>query len=43
MFVEINSLPDNARVWIYQANRPFSDEEVVKINELLKELSLIHI
>ena len=39
MFVEINSLPDNARVWIYQANRPFSDDEVVKINELLKEFT----
>ena len=39
MFVAINSLPDNARVWVYQSNRPFSDIEVEKINELLKEFT----
>ena len=28
MYVEFNELPDNARVWIYQANRPFTQEEL---------------
>lgn len=39
MFVEINSLPDNARVWIYQANRPFLDDEVEKIKVSLEEFT----
>ncbi|WP_431471658.1 ABC transporter ATPase [Nonlabens sp. SCSIO 43208] len=28
MLVEFNQLPDDARVWIYQADRPFTDEEL---------------
>ncbi len=27
MFISFEQLPENARVWIYQANRPFTDEE----------------
>ena len=33
MFVEYKSLPDTARVWIYQSNRMFTNEEVSVINE----------
>jgi len=28
MYTEYKNLPDNSRVWIYQANRELSDEEV---------------
>lgn len=31
MFVEFNELSDTARVWIYQANRSFTEEEVEQI------------
>lgn len=27
MFIPFEQLPENARVWVYQANRPFTDEE----------------
>ncbi|MEL6917432.1 MAG: ABC transporter ATPase [Bacteroidota bacterium] len=30
MLVEFNTLPDNARVWIYQASRSFSQEELAE-------------
>lgn len=33
MFVEFNELSDTARVWIYQANRSFTEEEIVEIKE----------
>lgn len=36
MYVDFDSLPDNARVWVYQANRPLTDEEVVTVEQLLK-------
>ena len=32
MLVEFDSLPENSRVWIYQANRTFTDEEVQEIS-----------
>ncbi|HLS29356.1 MAG TPA: hypothetical protein VK021_00725 [Flavobacteriaceae bacterium] len=35
MLVPFEKLPDSARVWVYQANRKFTDEEV---NELRSEL-----
>ena len=35
MFVESNNLPSNARVWIYQSNREFLNDEVEKINKIL--------
>jgi len=33
MVTEFESLPDDSRIWIYQANRKMSDEEVAKISE----------
>ena len=33
MFVDFNSLPDSARVWIYQSDREFTEEEVITINQ----------
>lgn len=27
MFIPFEQLPESARVWVYQANRPFTDEE----------------
>ncbi len=36
MLVEFNTLPNSSRVWIYQSDRTFSDEEVTKISALLE-------
>ena len=33
MLIDFKDLPDDSRVWIYQANRKLSDEEVSKISE----------
>lgn len=33
MLEPISSLPDNARVWIYQSDTKFSDEQVAQINQ----------
>ena len=35
MLVDFDKLPDTARIWIYQANRSFSDEELQKITNYL--------
>ena len=35
MLVDFNSLPDESRVWIYQANRSFSEEELEEIHKKL--------
>jgi len=40
MFVPFQSLPDNARVWIYQADRKFSDSEKNTISESLHSFTL---
>ncbi len=32
MLKNFDALPDDARVWIYQANRSFTDEEIAEIN-----------
>lgn len=32
MYVPYNTLPDTARVWIYQSNRKFNEQEKEKIN-----------
>ncbi len=32
MFTEYNNLPDNSRVWVYQADREFSVEEIEYIS-----------
>jgi|SRR5690606_25798819 len=36
MFVPFETLPDTSRVWIYQANRPFSESEVQEISKKLQ-------
>lgn len=36
MYVPFETLPENARIWIYQSNRKFSDEEIADIEEALK-------
>ncbi len=35
MLVPIDQLPDTSRVWIYQSNRKFSDEEIGSIGSAL--------
>ena len=36
MLVDFNTLPEESRIWIYQANRSFSDQEISEIEEKLK-------
>lgn len=36
MYVDFDTLPDQARVWVYQANRSLSDREVASIREILQ-------
>ncbi|MCB0383031.1 MAG: ABC transporter ATPase [Psychroserpens sp.] len=36
MLVDFNELPEESRIWIYQANRSFSDQEISEIEEKLK-------
>lgn len=35
MQVPFEQLPDNARVWVYQSDRKFSDEEITRLNTYL--------
>jgi hypothetical protein len=35
MLTDFNSLPDDARIWIYQANRPFQEEELKQLKPAL--------
>ncbi len=35
MLVNFNELPENARIWIYQANRTFSEDETKEITNKL--------
>lgn len=35
MLVDFNTLPEESRVWIYQANRSFNEEEIEKIQSKL--------
>ena len=37
MFVPFSELPESSRVWIYQSNRSFSDQELQEINSKLEE------
>ena len=37
MYVPFESLSDDARVWIYPSNRPFTEEETVLLSEKLSE------
>lgn len=36
MWIDFDKLPDNARVWVYQANRPLLDGDVAAINQVLQ-------
>lgn len=33
MHVSFSKLPDDARIWIYQANRPFTEDELPEIKK----------
>lgn len=37
MLVNFKELPDSARIWVYQSNRPFTEEELEKIKPELDE------
>ena len=37
MLVDFESLPKESRVWIYQCNRSFTDEEIVEIEQQIAE------
>ena len=37
MYIDFDKLPDTARVWVYQADRPLSDGEVKTISESLQQ------
>lgn len=37
MLVDFNSLPDTSRIWIYQANRTFTELEIKEISSELDE------
>ncbi|WP_196891589.1 ABC transporter ATPase [Aureivirga marina] len=37
MFVDFNEMPDSSRVWIYQANREFTEAEISEIETKLEE------
>ncbi|AWH85526.1 ABC transporter ATPase [Flavobacterium album] len=36
MYVPFDTLPEESRIWIYQSNRKFSDEEVTEIESSLQ-------
>ncbi len=36
MYVDFNKIPQNARIWVYQANRQLLDNEIVTIKNYLK-------
>lgn len=33
--MELENMPDESKIWIYQANRKFTDEEVAELGQLL--------
>lgn len=37
MIVPFKELPENARIWVYQSNRPFTEEELKKIEPKLEK------
>ncbi|MGB5700590.1 ABC transporter ATPase [Muriicola sp.] len=37
MITTFTELPDSARIWIYQSNRNFTEEELKEINDLLTQ------
>lgn len=36
MYVPFDTLPEDSRIWIYQSNRKFSDEEIAEIEKELQ-------
>lgn len=36
MYVDFNTLPEESRIWIYQSNRKFTDDELQEIEASLK-------
>ncbi|MFT7252522.1 MAG: hypothetical protein ACI9FW_002284, partial [Flavobacterium sp.] len=36
MYIPFEDLPEHSKIWIYQANRKLSDEEVDEITEATK-------
>ena len=36
MWIDFDKLPDDARVWVYQANRPLSNSDVAAIGQALQ-------
>ena len=38
MYTEFTELPEDARIWIYQSDRKFTEEEVAEITEKPKSL-----
>ena len=39
MYVDFDSLPDTSRVWIYQADREFNDEELELLEKKLRDFT----
>lgn len=37
MYVPFENLPEESKIWIYQSNRKFSDEELLEIESKLKD------
>jgi len=37
MLIPFNDLPDDSRIWIYQSNRKFTDEEVTQLQSQLND------
>ncbi|MGI9551818.1 MAG: ABC transporter ATPase [Aurantibacter sp.] len=37
MLVDFNTLPDTSRVWIYQSNRTLSEDELIEVENGLKD------
>lgn len=37
MLVDFDTLPDNSRLWVYQSNRKFNDDEVADLNRQISD------
>ena len=37
MLVDFNSLPEDSRIWVYQSNRKFSNDEISELNKRISE------
>ena len=37
MYVDFDTLTDSSRIWVYQSNREFNEEELAVISEKLKD------